>query len=248
MRAALRGGDGSMRRTRTLLLASLLVLYSCAPRLVGPTDQAFAARVVDLSPGAAVSVTSGGGSPRWAITAARTIQAKDLAVTIVDACLSACAEFILPATRRLTIEPTALVGFHGSDFWAPEILAAAGRSTSSCHSERLDWLVAAYASRGLRRDFHEQVKARLVMTRSEVRRSGACFAAVAYRKRSMWFPTSRQLRDLWGLQTTGVCADTDACWRRSLLRWSKPGEIFVIGDEVYRRAPDATFEDLGPVA
>ena len=53
-------------------------------------------------------------------------------------------------------------------------------------------------------------------------------------KNHMWLPTSKQLRELWGLKFKGsICADNfEECKKKIDHRW-KEGLHIVVGDEVY---------------
>jgi len=62
----------------------------------------------------AITITSAGGDTKTAIQIENIIREKRISVTVSDYCISACAQWILPSTKYLTVNPGTLVAFHQS--------------------------------------------------------------------------------------------------------------------------------------
>jgi len=83
----------------------------------GRIDAASAARAIELLQDGAVTrlvITSGGGQVDAAIDLALAVHARQLDVEVPTACLSSCANYVLPAARRKLLGRPGAVAWHGN--------------------------------------------------------------------------------------------------------------------------------------
>ena len=66
----------------------------------------------DLSDISRLTINSGGGRSSAGIEVGKLIRANGIGVTVETWCLSACAQYILPAATEIALRPDALVGLH----------------------------------------------------------------------------------------------------------------------------------------
>ena len=59
-------------------------------------------------------INSRGGSALFALKIAKYIIENDLELLVIDDCSSACAEYILPAARRVNFKNSPVLAFHGN--------------------------------------------------------------------------------------------------------------------------------------
>ena len=97
-------------------------------RYIGPTDEAFAACVGRFAKksGVKLEITSPGGPVDIAIAASYLVALQKWDVVVRGVCASSCANYVVPAARRLTVLPYSVIFTHGR----PELGDEAGlRST-----------------------------------------------------------------------------------------------------------------------
>jgi hypothetical protein len=223
------------------VVAALLGVGSCAfardepapPTITGPIGDPFLSYVRQLPPDALVVVSSLGGSADVGLEIAEYVQRNRIHVRIDEFCLSACAEFILPAAQSVEFGPQAIIGFHGGDFLFEHLAQEAG-ADNSCAAPRTAALHAIYATRGLHPTFALEVLQRLEMTSYRPPSSPTHCDATFESRRLVWFPSSDQLRSLWGLRFTGtICVDDPACVETRMRHMIRSGREVMIGDDPY---------------
>ena len=237
-------GDGylesdAMVRTSFLIACFAMPLFGCEVRdksYTGTVDQRFVEAISPvLKSRRQVSISSGGGSPQSAYRVAREIRVNDVTVAFPDRCLSACSEFFIPATQNAVFGRDSLLGFHGSDLIAEKFYRELYQgSLPLCGTDRLAWLRETYEMRKLKPEFSEEVVQRLgIHNPAFIERASGCVGVRISYGPAFWFPTSEQLRTLWGLDTRGpICADREACWRPRLIALGHKGDTVIVGDQI----------------
>ena len=111
----------------------------------------------------------------------------------------------------------------------------AGADMSHCHFD-LTTQKKLIEKRKLNAGFWKEIEIRLKLTKFQlVDKTGeSCPWKVREFDNQMWFPTSQQLRKLWGLRFNGaVCADDfEECTKKIDKYWAK-GDRVIVGDDVY---------------
>jgi hypothetical protein len=117
----------------------------------GVIDDAKAAAIerAAVAPGiAGIQIDSLGGSETAAIRIAHVVRTHRLPVTVDGMCFSACSQYILAASRNVTLRPGSLVAFHTSSYalnvWSRSHLSS-GRSYAKVF-ERTEPVAAQTAS------------------------------------------------------------------------------------------------------
>jgi|TARA_B110000196_G_C21142788_1_gene664751 hypothetical protein len=70
--------------------------------------------LIDSHPVEAIEMTSQGGAGLHAVRLANAIIDNSIQVTLKELCMSACANYILPAGKPTVIKPKTILGWHGS--------------------------------------------------------------------------------------------------------------------------------------
>ena len=179
-----------MRALRPLTFLSLVLVFfsaslcvfadaePAAPSISGPIGDPFLHYVRPLPPDSTVVMNSLGGSAEVGMDVAAFIQHNRIRVRIEEFCLSACAEYILPAAESVELGPQAIIGFHGGDFLF-ENLAAEAEADNSCAAPR----TAAFLPPQRTATLH---LSRAALCGSLPASSCVCFGACASRGPSVW--------------------------------------------------------------
>lgn len=182
-----------------------------------------------------VKLNSGGGLPQDALKISDIMLRNKTGVIINRACLSACAETILPSATIVEFQNTPIIGFHWNSTMNFDMLRRYGGDLRLCDLTTVERQKSLLSTKGMNVDFWKETEKRLVLEHYEiVPRGYACPWKRREFKNHMWLPTSEQLRNLWGLEFKGsVCADDfQRCTWKIDRRWKK-GTRIVVGDEVY---------------
>lgn len=220
----------------------LLMLYSTWPQqtvsqnvmINGRVDASLASTVEQAPMGSRLEVNSLGGDASAGAVIARDIFDRKLDLIVNASCVSACAEFMIPAARTVTFGPRAIVGFHLNDFAFQALALEHNIPGRVCSAERLPLLNEMYLAKGLNPSFSEESVRRLrLVDYQPVRIRTGCMSQETATEFLAWFPTSDQLRSLWNLTFTGsVCADSAECISSDIKRLVGPGKRIVVGDTV----------------
>jgi hypothetical protein len=228
-----------------------LIAAACAhsrfQTIEGELDDAFVEQLrVEARRGAPVALSSYGGNPAIAFSAVPLIDNYPGEIAIGRLCLSSCAEFALPTKARLTLIDKPFIGFHASDQIARWLASATGQPKLICGEERAEHQRNRFAALGWNPEFWKEVARRLMIisARSDAD-AGDCASMRSLNELAMWFPTSRQLRDLLGfVPGTPLCADDQACWRSRVHGIIAPHQCFMIGDDLYFMTAERKIEPL----
>ena len=181
-----------------------------------------------------IKITSGGGLSYPAIKLGVYLLDKKVHLKVQDYCLSACAEFLLPAADEIRFVDNPVVGFHWSPLMTYHQYVRVGAELSACTFPTGDQLTLLNA-RHLNTEFWRETEKRLKLKHFETIMNGErCPMKIREFENRFWLPTSDQLRNIWGLKFTGsVCADDFVrCMDKVNRIWAR-GTRIVIGDRVY---------------
>jgi len=181
-----------------------------------------------------VIVVSFGGKPSAGIKIAREIIDGRLDVSIAEVCLSACAEYILPAAKSITLIDNPLIGYH----WNPLILGHLLRTNATkdleyCTGIRDDELLKLLVDTGVKTDAWKHTLKKLKLVKYEVNyKYNTCPWSSKTFENRLWFPTSKQLETTFGLKMSGkLCADNPECYMKKIPHYFGEGGSFIVGDE-----------------
>ncbi len=188
-----------------------------------------------ISSGKPVTLYSTGGLTSYALKVAQIIHDQKIEIIIDKECTSACSELILPAAHRVTFKNFPLIGFH-TNILADEhyIKDLAVKNVEKCNWNRSRKTEAQYRWNEINSEFwKEQVKRMKPKVKIDYDFHPCPSVSYEFENR-MWYPTSDQIRNLYGLDFSGtVCADDPKCFKRKIARREFLGGRIVIGDDVY---------------
>ena len=231
------------RRSRliasALLIAAGLVILSHPSRQhshLHPIDQGTINWARSLKKGESIAVRSGGGDADASIEVGEILQNKQINVSVVGFCMSACASILLPAANSVTFVNMPIIGFHQDGLLFRGIVS--GDKDMYCNSERAAKMQNIYRKANLNAEFWRETARRLQFKNPRVKagystREGACPGWVADIEYYMWMPTSEQLRTLLGLRFDGLlCADVAECVNGRMKRHFGRNIKIIVGDKV----------------
>lgn len=179
-----------------------------------------------------ISVSSLGGDPNYAYQFSQIIAREGLIVELGDECSSSCAEFVLPSAAKVVTHPNTLIGYHGSDW-----IGAWIRDTwyhnypPNCGASRVEFLRDMYARRGLNSEAWREVVPRLKMVGQEAWIEDGCMAGSFSKWVVIWYPTSAQMRDIFGFdEIKTLCSDREECWSERIRGFGLVNKRFAVGD------------------
>ncbi len=216
--------------------------------LAGPLRERVKNSVLSLEDGYKELIfISPGGLPSDALEIANEIIDKKYKIIISQLCLSACAEYILPAAKSIEFRypapkenvPTPhapLIGFHWNAMMIEHLMREnAEYGLEHCTFSDSKNLNALQLNAGVNNEFWKEVLVKLGRSDFTVDyRANECPWKIMEFENDFWFPTSKQLRKMYKLKFKGsVCADDyESCTQAIDSLWPK-GHRFVIGDRVY---------------
>jgi len=182
-----------------------------------------------------VRFNSSGGETSAALKLSDFIQANNFTIQIDSECLSSCAEVILPSAARLEFVDDPFIGFHQSiQSYKNNIETLAKQDTQFCKWGYATKFLALLNKRKLNINFWQETMKRLKPKVEFTYEYRTCPMDIYNFENEWWLPTSKQLKNLWGLEFLGaVCADDyKACANKVDKRWKK-GTRLVIREKVY---------------
>lgn len=185
---------------------------------------------------AEILIHSTGGNPDPSLRFAELIIKSKNSIVVNGDCISACAEYVLPAASSIEMRNDPLIGFHWNAMMIEELMRnTATKDVEYCEFRDSKKLRQLQKNMGVNHNFWKQVLLKLENKKYFVEyRPGRCpWKKMNFRNR-LWFPTSRQLREDYNLSFEGaVCADDyDKCLKKIDRRWSA-GRRFIIGNRPY---------------
>ena len=162
-----------------------------------------------------VYINSAGGKTRIASAIGRAVYDSGARLHVYKECSSACAEYVLPASEQVYAVDNPIIGLHGNNFMIEAVYRESGYiRPAQCPSGTLNWLNEIYAVRSLNREFYKEQLERMdpVDIRFVIQADG-CPGITKYDVgEKIWYPTSDELEQLWGLKIAGkLCSDDEAC-------------------------------------
>lgn len=179
-------------------------------------------------------VMSNGGKTSTALIIANEIYSHDLEISIAEICLSACAEYILPAASKINLIDEPLIGFH----WNPIILGDllkknAEKDLEYCVDVGDAELIEFLNKTGKKVDAWKHTLRRLKLENYKViYKKNECPWSQRKFANRFWFPTSYQLEEIFGLKVFGkLCADNPICYNKKIAHYfKKAGGSYIVGD------------------
>ncbi len=203
----------------------------------GRIDERFVARLLSQNTyGATIFLSSRGGLSRQAVLIAQNLRDNQNTLVISGDCISACAEYLLPAAKKVHLQKGARVGFHWNAMMIRHLYEKhATQNLEFCSEDDAKQLYRIQSEAGVNTNFWQETLKRLgnyVFTLSYS--LNRCPAKIMEFENTLWYPTSQQLRELYGLIFTGsVCADDFKSCAQWIDRNKEKGSGYVIGDTVY---------------
>jgi hypothetical protein len=222
------------------LILSFLALSACGDgnrtTFIGRIDEQFLRTLEhENSFGRKLIITSSGGDIKTAYKAALNIRENKNTISIKNLCLSACAEDLLPAGHKIYFRDKPIIGFHWNAFMNNALAIEHGADLSLCSSMGLSYQHQIYGFRGLNENFWKETQKRLVLESYHLSgKPSECPKKLRTFKNQWWLPTSKQLKELWGLEFQGsVCADSFNSCKWMIDIFFDEGTRIVVGDEIY---------------
>ncbi len=201
--------------------------------IYGPTDEAMLRAFSAAPQGSSILLASPGGRTDIAIAIGKIVLQNSLSLEVGGVCLSSCADYILPAAKAVKLQSGSVIGFHHNDLLFEYLLRRQQEPADRCLMADVRWLDYLYKVKRLKSEFATLERARRLDVSRVISIPGPnCAFMYTLIKRTLWLPTSDQLRQLWGLSFNGsVCADHPACRRSLLPQVFKPGTRLMVGDD-----------------
>lgn len=217
------------------------------PIIAGYINREFLKELKALPPETStIIIYSTGGLGDIALDAAELIRSRGWTVIIFGSCNSACAEYVLPAAKKVVFFDDPLVGFHGNMssmryFVLKDELKNPCAPTSDENKmiQKLDAQIARgealYSETGHNMEFWKEQIERLGSAKLVTTSMGdeGCVYIQQF-PFEIWYPTSEQLTSLFGLKFEGtLCADDVICYNRKIPLFKGVGEKYVVGNTEY---------------
>jgi hypothetical protein len=237
-----------MSTFKVLVVGLLIAVGSCDERATREPETFHLGQITQndvdvllnqLNSGDTIIVDSGGGLSNAALLLAQRLSRNDIDVQFEGRCLSACAEFLLVATDRKTISSDLIIGYHHNSHMIADYVAEHMPTKLHCHSKLLKGKERLYKARGMKVSLWQQQASYIGIHRfRHVGGPKECGKITFRTRRSWWYPTRDQLRELVGLDiSTPICNDDSNCVRAFILnRYDKLG-WYMIGDEPFLLRP-----------
>jgi len=209
-----------------------------ALRIEGTIDPSFIRRLEqDPEYDDTIIINSSGGRSGYGAQAAWIIKRKRLKVVVDSHCTSACAEYLLPAAKSVTFKNEPLIGFHWNQISIDDYLKDnANRDLEYCDFEVGNDILELWKTAKVNPDFWKETEKRLGQPRYNIKyRENDCpYASIRSYEKILWFPTEKQLRELFRLKFSGnLCADNSDCYTDKIFGLWKRSDNYVVGDLNY---------------
>jgi hypothetical protein len=175
-----------------------------------------------------IVISSEGGSSRAFAQLAFLIQRNDVELVIDSFCLSSCAEYLFPATDKLTLSERSIVGFHGNPLLERQLLREAGEEGPFCGEQAGRAIEVLYQSSGADPEFWRRQREVLSPYNVRVIEGPDCKTVEYDREVDTWLPGREELEALLGRRLpNSVCADEPDCVRTRALPLFGSGRVIV---------------------
>jgi hypothetical protein len=169
-----------------------------------------------------IMITSPGGEATSATLAALVVHEKRLHLTVVGSCMSACADYLLPAAAGITLERLPAIGFHGNPAVAMNVLSKLGRPSYLTDRQYKGCsFLASEVGKVWERGKVQQISTLMkmeILVPSELRPPVGYCPQVVFQKK--WYlPKSEKLSQILGKEVVGkTCSDDTRCLAQFLDR------------------------------
>jgi len=183
-----------------------------------------------------LDITSAGGDTKYSLLIALYLSAKNLKITVKDHCLSACASILLPVSDDTHFIDKPLIGFHWSTIMNMEQQLKLSANLENCDLTFQEIEKNNLEINNLNYNFWKETEDRLGLEKARLIPQGPNSCPLIHRKftNEIWLPTSKQLRELWGLKFKGgVCADDYEACSTKINKLVKSGTHIVVGNKMY---------------
>jgi len=200
----------------------------------GDFNESFVKKLASAKPYSSVIIRSNGGYSKFGFMVNEAIYNKKIDVIIDDYCFSACAEYVLLASKDITFVNEPIIGFHGNALLHHAVLERYRTvPASECYNSEAPKLLKLYSRIKANSNFWKEQEKRLIVPKITEFKNGCPYYRYEFAHK-YWYPTSDQLENLMGIKFSGsLCADNPACIKARLIRKGRKGTSFVVGDEVY---------------
>ena len=181
-------------------------------------------------------VNSNGGSARYAEIISHSIYNKNKSILVLGNCLSACAEYFIPAAKHVYVTSKSLIGYHVSDFMAEDYFRSPDDLKKYCGFKRLVWLKFLYKERELNSNFYKityKILQFKPIYNDKLFHNDNCTEVITTQGPAMWFPDSEQLKSDLGLNIDNkICSDSQYCWGRRLSKLGGLSSGYIVGSKL----------------
>lgn len=197
--------------------------------------------LISAASGDGLEIKSSGGQSLFTIAFASSInnmvniRSDDSILFINDYCLSACASYLILGLSEYEIGENVLIGYHYDLNWVRDYYVEQGGSQAECYSEHHQRLLSMYSQNNVNSRYFEQVRERLGVDRTTVvEGAGDCDEVYFETDHEMWFPTSAEFREYFGVDFSPgtLCADDHDCIAQKL-RNLDPSRTYLVGEDVW---------------
>jgi len=212
--------------------------YLDTPQFYGPINEQFIERLSNLEPDETViTINSTGGTGRLSMRAANIIENSKITVIVDQYCLSACAEYLLPAAQEVIFKNDPLIGFHWNTLSLhQQINQKATKNLSFCDSIEIDKIESFYARKKINTEFWKLTYERISEPKIKLTYlDNACpKLEIIGVNHSLWFPSEETLKTDFGLKFSGsLCSDYQACFEVKIPKYLKGNATYVVGKTVF---------------
>ena len=181
-----------------------------------------------------LTVVSFGGKTSYGIKIAREVFNNKLELSIAEVCLSACAEYLLPAAKNIHLIDQPLIGYHRNPIILKHLLTLhANKDLEHCTNIGDDDLLQLLIDTDKKTNAWKHTLSKMNLTYYEVDyKKDACPWSSKTFENKFWFPTTGQLEVIFGLEVSGkLCADNPECYKKKIPHYFREGGSFIVGDE-----------------
>ena len=188
-----------------------------------------------LKPASVVRMSSRGGWPEG-IDIGNFIFENKISLQIEEECLSACAEYLLPASKSVNFIGSPLIAVHRNP-WITHSISQIDNADiiHNCNSNTYDKYIAFINKVGISKEYNPELLRRLELIGAsyKINAFGCPFPYLKF-KNQQWLLNSAQIEKFFNIEFSGtVCADNpNKCKTVIDSRW-KYGTRVIIGNEVY---------------
>jgi len=185
--------------------------------------------------GSILIINSTGGKIESAIQLGEYIHHYNLEVIIDGPCISACAEFILPAASKLTLTKDTMIGFHGNQYIFNDLYKRFDSNMRfHCYSELSRKADQLYSKLNVDKDFWLETYKRIEPVGVQIIENGSDCGALKYKlTHKFWYPSVDQIEGFLNREISDeICNNNGKCMGLYVLQnFRKSGQRYLIHDK-----------------